>query len=96
MYKRQGFVRVLARPWGVVSVKGLDKPITTPRDTPVELEVGKQTLRVTNKFYQPMVKKIVIEEGTISEPRMLIFDFVKNGTPLESNEQDSETQKVTK
>lgn len=94
--KRTGFIRVLARPWGVVSVKGLDKPITTPRDTPVELEVGKQTLRVTNKFYQPMVKKIVIEEGTISEPRMLIFDFVKHGTPLESNEQDSETQKVTK
>ena len=84
--KRTGFVRVLARPWGAVTVQGSDDVILTPMDAPIRLEVGKQTLTVANKFYKPMTKKIVVEEGSPAEPRILTFDFLKLGESVKLND----------
>ena len=76
----QGFMRVVVHPWGHVAVDG--RPAgTTPMALPLEVPAGAHTLTITNDFFEPLERSIVIPENSEESPLEVRIDLEAMGQP---------------
>jgi serine/threonine-protein kinase len=73
---RRGYLRVDAAPWAKVSVDG--KVIGhTPIAKPLELPVGKHSIRFEHDWYEPHIEAIELSATTVEDPASISVDLAK-------------------
>ncbi len=73
---RRGYLRVDAAPWAKVSIDG--KTIGhTPIAKPLELPVGKHSIRFEHDWYEPHIETIELDATTVEDPASISVDLAK-------------------
>jgi len=75
--KRVGHVQLIANPWGTFEING--EVYETPLGSPLELPVGRVTIRIKRPGYRDELVPFQVREGREDRPQRLFFDFEKDG-----------------
>lgn len=78
----RGYVRVVAHPWGRISLDG-EEVFVTPRDEPYEVTAGDHTLTIDNDFFLPVERPITVPPNDPSAPLEIFVDLEKTGERLD-------------
>jgi predicted Ser/Thr protein kinase len=69
-----GYVRVVAHPWGHVSMDGT--PVgTTPMAKPVSVSAGRHVVTITHDQFEPVQRPILVPENSFDDPLVIHVDL---------------------
>ncbi len=73
-----GYVRFVAHPWGNLAIDG-EELATSPVADPLEVTAGEHEVVITNDYYQPVRKTVVVPHGAPADALDVVVDFEKDG-----------------
>ncbi len=82
----RGFVRVVVRPWGRVTIDGEARGMT-PMGRPLALTAGRHRVTITNDYFEPIEREVTVPASDESSAVRLEVDF-SSGTRVFSFDPD--------
>jgi serine/threonine-protein kinase len=75
----RGFLRVVVRPWGRISIDGQERGVT-PMARPLPVPAGKHRVKIDNKYFEPIERGVSVRPGDETSATLLEIDLHSEGT----------------
>jgi serine/threonine-protein kinase len=75
----RGYVRVVVRPWGSISIDGQERGMT-PLARPISVPAGRHHFRIENQYFDPVERVVTVRAGDEGSATLVEVDFNAEGT----------------
>jgi eukaryotic-like serine/threonine-protein kinase len=75
----RGFVRVVVRPWGRISIDGQERGMT-PLAKPLAVSAGPHRITIRNRYFDEIEREVIVPAGDESSALKIEVDFKTDGT----------------
>jgi tRNA A-37 threonylcarbamoyl transferase component Bud32 len=77
----RGYVRVVVRPWGRISIDGQERGMT-PLAAPLSVTAGRHRVTIENDYYEPIERQVTVPPGDVGEAVLIDVDLKAEGARI--------------